>query len=243
MKKHILSVLLVLFGYTANSQILISLLLGDKLNSDKLEFGLDGGVNITTISGLEDADPFVAFNLGFYFDIKVFKKNPAWMLNTGVIVKSTHGAKGLPVYSLNDVALDQSFKEGNIERRISYFNVPIEMKYLFKCNIYAKAGIMLGLRYNAYDEFQNSVEYNDDLKYVLDTKKKYHPIDAGAVAGIGYRFMKGNGMNLGIQGYMGFVDITIDDSNSNEYNSGLYITVGIPIGKVKAKAAEAVPPK
>ncbi len=234
MKKTLLIIILMVFGFTARSQVLISILLGDKLNSDKLEFGLDGGINISTIQGNDDADPFVAFNLGFYFDLKVFKKNPNWMINTGVIVKSTHGAKGLPLYSLNDAALDSSFAGGSIKRRISYFNVPIEMKYLFKNKIYAKGGIMLGLKYDAQDEFTNTVKEDDDLKYILENKKKYHPIDAGVVAGIGYRLMGGNGMNIGVQGYLGLVDITIDDSGPNEYNSGLYITVGIPIGKSKA---------
>jgi hypothetical protein len=234
MKKCLLLIALVMFGFSAQSQILISLILGDKLNSDKIEFGLDGGINLSTINGLDDAERFTGFNLGFYFDIKILKKHPSWMLNTGIIVKSPHGAQDLPVYSLNDANLDSSFAGGKILRKISYFNMPILMKYGFKNNFYAKAGVMLGLRYNAYDEFRNSIENDDDLTYINENRKAYHPIDAGALVGVGYRFMKGTGMNLGVQFYHGFVDITIDDSGSDQYNTGLYITAGIPIGKVKA---------
>jgi hypothetical protein len=42
--------MVISFTQKANSQVLISLLLGDKLNSEKLKFGLDGGVNFATIS-------------------------------------------------------------------------------------------------------------------------------------------------------------------------------------------------
>ena len=120
MKKTLLIFIMSVSGYVANSQVLISILLGDKLNTGKIEFGLDGGLNLTTIQGLDNADYFSGFNIGFYFDIKVFK-NPQWMLNTGVIVKSTHGADGLPVYSLNDAALDSTFAGGSVSKRNQYF--------------------------------------------------------------------------------------------------------------------------
>ena len=51
-------VFIVFFGTTAHSQVLISLLLGDKLNSDKIEFGLDGGLNWLKIFGYPDAEEF-----------------------------------------------------------------------------------------------------------------------------------------------------------------------------------------
>ncbi len=238
MKRIIATILLFFLIQTAQSQILISLLLGDKLNSPNLEFGLDGGVNLGTIQGLDNAERFTGFNLGFYFDIKFFK-NKNWMFNTGCIVKSPHGAEDLPVYSLNNGALDSVFVGGKVARKLRYFNVPVAMKYQFKNRIYVKGGFLLGLRYRCFDEFTNSLDEDDDLKFDVDIKDKFHPLDAGAIVGVGYRLMGGNGMNLTAQYYQGFVDITIDDSGSNEYNNGIYFTVGIPIGKGKALAKEA----
>src|SRR5215203_5296760 len=110
MKKYLLVCGLMLLGFASNSQILISILFGDKLNSGKIEFGLTGGANWSTIQNLEGANSLAGFNLGFYFDIKL--KNPSWMLNTGVIVKSTMGADELPVYSLGNPDLDNSFNGG-----------------------------------------------------------------------------------------------------------------------------------
>jgi len=47
----------------AYSQILISLLFGDKLNSEKLEFGLDGGFNFSQMSNFESSKPLTTFNV------------------------------------------------------------------------------------------------------------------------------------------------------------------------------------
>lgn len=221
----------------AHSQVLISLLLGDKLNSGKVEFGLDGGLNLSNQSGLSQSKMLPTFNLGFYFDIKL-KESP-WMIHTGVIVKSNVGAAGLPVYSLNDIDLDNAFSGGSVKRTLSYFHVPVLMKYKFNNHFFMEAGPQLGLLYKAYDEFSNTVQ-GDDLTFRKEIREGYHRLDAGITTGIGYRLMGGHGMNLGVRYYYGLVDVVIDDSNASVANRSLYFTVGIPIGAGKAaeKAAK-----
>jgi hypothetical protein len=241
MKKYCLIAGFLFFVYAAKTQVLISILLGDKLNSGKMEFGLEGGFNWSDIKGLDEAKSLRTFNLGFYFDIKL--KHPSWMLNTGVIVKSSMGADELPVYSLGNPDLDNAFSGGKISRKISYFNVPVMMKYNFKNHLFLKGGIQLGLRYKAFDEFKNSVIDEDDLKYKLDIKKQFHPLDGGLAFGAGYRLMKGNGMNIGVQYYWGLIDIRIDDSSPNQFNRVFYVTAGIPIGKNPKKKKTDQPEK
>ena len=231
MKKLLLILVMLSFGFAANSQVLISILLGDKLNTGKIEFGLDGGANFSNIHGLPGANTLTGFNLGFYFDFKL--KNPSWMVNTGVIVKSPLGAKDLPVYSLNNSYLDSAFAGGSVARKLRYFNVPVMMKYKFKNNLYVKGGIQLGLRSKAFDEFTNKIVDKKDLTYKLEIKDQFHPLDAGLAFGVGYRLMGGNGMNVGLQYYLGLIDVVIDDASPNQYNRSLYLTVGIPIGKGK----------
>jgi hypothetical protein len=229
MKKFLLIHVLLLVGLISNAQILISLLLGDKLNSGKMEFGLAGGINWSTIKNLEGSNSLRGFNLGFYFDIKL--RNPSWMLNTGVIVKSPMGAADLPLYSLSDSHLDSAFAGGSVTRKLRFFNVPVLMKYTMKNHFFVKGGIQLGLRSKAFDEFTNSVDDDDDLKFKLKIKDDFHPIDGGLAFGLGYRLMKGNGMNLDLQYYHGLIDISIDDSTPDQFNRVLYLTAGIPIGK------------
>lgn len=237
MKHLFIALFLSIFASTGYSQVLISILLGDKLNSGKIEFGLEGGWSLSTLDGLDPSTAHSNYNLGFYFDFAM--KNPAWYVSTGVRVKSTMGAEGIAVYSLNDPGLDQVFATGSITRKLNYFNVPVMMKYMFKNHIYAQAGIQLGLKYKATDEFLNSVNDDDDLSYKLDIKKQYHPLDGGLCAGLGYRLVKGNGMNLGVQYYYGLVDVRVSDASADQFNRVLYVNAGIPIGKGKAAAKAA----
>lgn len=232
MKKTFLLFTFLCISFSAKSQVIISLVFGDMLNSENVEFGLDGGWTLTNIDNLNESKSNSTWNLGFYFDFKL-KKNPSWMINTGVLVKSTMGAEDIPVYHLDNPDLDNSFTEGSVTRQLSYFNVPIMMKYQFKNHIYIKAGTQLGLRYRAKDVFTSSVD-DGDLSYTIDVLKQTHPLDAGLAIGTGYRLMGGSGMNIGMQYYYGLVDIMIDDNTPNQYNRALYINVGIPIGKGKA---------
>jgi hypothetical protein len=231
MARRFILVFLILFAcYGAHGQVLISLVFGDKLNSGQVEFGLDGGLNLSTLSGTPQAKLYQGFNLGFYFDIKW--KDP-WMFHTGVMVKSVMGAGNLPVYSLDQPDLDATYAGGSVERKLSYFNVPFLLKYAFQNNFYAEAGPLFGLLYKATDEFSNTVQGNE-VTCSKDIRDQFHPLDAGLMAGIGYRLLKGYGMNLGIHYYYGLVDVTVDDSGEGVANRSLYFTVGIPIGAGKA---------
>jgi hypothetical protein len=235
MRSLIILSILVLASSATRGQVLISLLLGDKLNSGKVEFGLDGGFNFSDIQGVQPSGNKTGFNLGFYFDIKL--KNPSWIFHTGVMVKSTMGAEDIPVYSLDNVDLDNAFQGGSVKRKLGYFNVPAMLKYKWENNFFAEAGPMFGLMNKSKDEFVASIKKKEDLSYALNIKDRYHPLDAGVMVGIGYRLLRGNGMNLAIRYYLGLVDITIDDATPGQYNRSLYIALGIPIGVAKQQAS------
>ena len=214
------------FTNTARSQILISILLGDKLNTGAIEFGLTGGFNRTHLIGLKDAEGANNFNLGFYFDFRI-KNN--WFVYTGVLVKSTMGASGVPVYSLNDSFLDSTMVGGSINRKISYFYVPATIKYKFKSNVFVLGGFQLGLRHKATDEFTNTVNNRDDLVYKHVMKDNYKRLDAGLTVGLGYKYRYGVMMNIGVRYYYGLVDVFKPGPDYGT-NSSLYLFAEIPIG-------------
>jgi hypothetical protein len=233
MKKSIILIFLLFIGYSAHSQVLISLLLGDVLNSDKVEFGLDGGVNFANIANLDPGKSLALFNLGFYFDIK-FQKN--LMLHTGVIVKSSQGANKLDPYPLNNPNLDTVFATGYITRKINHFSVPILLKYRFATLFHIEAGPMLALRAKGYDEFKNTVYDKDDLSYKLDIKDNYKRIDAGIMVGAGVKLSKiPKSSQIGIRYYYGLVDPLIDNTGKSQNFSSLYLYFSIPIGSGKTE--------
>jgi hypothetical protein len=67
LKKTVLVFLLATFTFTVNAQVLITLLLGDALNTDKIEFGLSGGMTHSYIGTINNSEGMNTFDLGFYF--------------------------------------------------------------------------------------------------------------------------------------------------------------------------------
>jgi len=233
------AILFISLSYAANSQVLISLLLGDKLNSDKLKFGLDGGANWSNITNRDPSKYKPHFNLGFYFDFRLHKNNH-WFLHTGVLVKSTMGAQKLSPYFTGNADIDSLFVNGNVERKINYFNVPILARYQFRNMIYIEAGPNLGLRYKAFDIFTAEVEDKQDLAYKLDVRDQLTRIDAGVMAGVGFQVLKGTGYNFGMRYYYGLTEIMKDNTGDPQHNSTYYLYFSMPVGageKAKAKAA------
>ncbi len=211
---------------TSQAQILISLLFGDALNTDKVEFGLIGGLNRSNFVGRDDASGLNNFNLGFYFHINLMEQS---YLSTGVLVKSNVGATGMPVYALGDPQFDDLFKDGTLTTKISYFYVPIMWHQRFNNRWYIEGGIQTGLKHGAKDIFDT--EFQDaELSFVVETKKNYYPMDFGFVGGAGYKFKKElKSMSAGIHYYYGVVDI-VRDENISIRNSSLNFFIKIPIG-------------
>jgi len=245
MKKYFLLILLLIAGASVQSQVLITLLLGDKLNSPNLEFGLEGGINWTNISGMETNDFARKWNLGFYFD---FRLKNQWFLYTGVLVKSNMGVDKLTDGDLNTLQATKYFDldgkplVGDYSQKMNYFLVPALIKYKFKNNIYVEAGPQFGLMYKAWVEFKSDVDGRDAIIKEYN-KEKINKLDAGIMAGVGYTLFKGTGWTLGAKYYYGFVNVFKGMPGTK--NSSIFLKLNIPIGageaaqkKAAAKAAK-----
>jgi hypothetical protein len=228
MRKTLVFIALLFISYTTHAQVLISLLFGDKLNSPNIEFGLDGGANFGNIANLEKSKMLPMFNLGFYFDIRL--KNQ-WMVHTGVIVKSTQGADKINTYPLDNIALDTIFASGHVTRKVNQFAVPIMVKYRFATYFHVEAGPMLSLRTKGYDYFKNKIEEEDDVTYKVDIADNYKRIDAGIMAGVGFKLSRlPKTSQFGIRYYYSFMDPVKDNPGKAQYFSSLYLYCSIPIG-------------
>ncbi len=225
MKKYILIFVLILSGITsANSQVLITLLLGDKLNSDGIEFGLEGGLNWSLINNL-DANKFNrTFNLGFYFHLRM--KNQ-WWVYTGVLVKSNNGVYDLSEKDLKLFGIDIYNPEGTYFQRINTFMVPFFIKYNFKNHIFIEGGPQFGLMYNSETIYKETRD-NNDIFVRTYNKDKINKIDAGAGIGLGYTFLKGKGWTIEGRAYRGFINVLKGVKGTG--NTVLYIEAKIPIG-------------
>ncbi|PLX04209.1 MAG: PorT family protein [Marinilabiliales bacterium] len=238
MKKLVIAFLLMILALSSQSQILITLLLGDKLNSDKLEFGLEGGLNWSQISSLETKKYQSNWNLGFYFNFEI---NKSWYLNTGVLVKSSLGIDGLSDNDLNKLNATIYFNNdgtrinGDYSQKMNCFLVPILAKYKFKNNIYLEMGPQFGLMYRSWIQFDSDLEGREAIIKEYN-KENLNKIDAGAVIGAGYRLFRGTGWTVGVKYYYGFIDVYKNIGGSN--NSSFFVKMNIPIGAGEKKKKE-----
>jgi hypothetical protein len=230
LKKTVLLLILATLTITLNAQVLITLLLGDALNTPKIEFGLSGGLAHSYIGTIDNSEGMNTFDLGFYFHILM--KNSSY-LSTGVHVKTSMGATGMPVYSMGDPNFDAIYKDGTLTKKIPGFYVPILFHQRFNQRWYIEAGPQLGLIHKPVDIFDVGT-LDGDLTFKLGVKDQYKHIDAGLLGGVGFKFNKEpKSMSAGVSYYYGLIDV----SSNPEYkikNSAIYLFVKIPIG-VKSK--------
>ncbi len=232
MRKIILIFFTLFLGVQLHSQVLITLLLGDKLNSEGLEFGLEGGLNWANISGMETNNFARKWNLGFYFDIRL--KNQ-WFIYTGVLVKANLGVNELTDNDLEfleatiykDIDDPNQQAEGDYCQKMNTFLVPALIKYKFKNHLYVQAGPQFGLMYNSWVEFEADIDGRDAIIKEYN-KEMMRKLDAGIMIGTGYTLYKGTGWTFGAKYYYGFVDVYKERSGTK--NSSIFLHLNIPIG-------------
>jgi hypothetical protein len=225
MKLSTLSLFLMLSAIL-KSQVLISLVFGEALNTPKIEFGMIGGLNRTYLHDISGSEGLNHFNLGFYFHINM--KNNSF-ISTGVLVKSNVGATGMPVYSIGNADFDSIYQGGTLTKKISCFYVPIMYHHRFNNRWYVEAGPQAGLRTMAVDIFETT-KLDGDLSYTKDVKDQYAHLDFGLVGGAGYKFKKElKSMALGVSYYYGLVNVSKTPDVTMK-NSSLNFYLKIPIG-------------
>ena len=232
LRKLLILILLMGFSAGAKSQVLISLLFGDALNTDKIEFGLLGGMNRSYILTIEESKPMNNFNIGFYFHINMFKTS---YLSTGVLVKSNSGARGMATYPVGDDDFDDVYSVGELTKKTNYFYVPILWQQRFNNRWYLEGGLQLGLRSKAYDYFSLETDeaketYGGELGYKRDVRDEYTHFDGGLLGGVGYKLKKElKSMAIGINYYYGLKNVSKVE-NMTIKNSSVYFYVKVPIG-------------
>lgn len=226
-KKFIILITILLMGFSSHSQILLSLLFGDKLNSERLEFGLEVGFNWSDISGLEANKRLLEFNLGTYLEIRL---KDQWHLNTGILAIATLGDNQLSSNDLIFLEITPNPEQGSYSQKINYFIVPALIKYKFKNRMYLEVGPQFGLMYKAWVEFFSDQD-NKKIRIREFNKDKINKLDAGITVGTGYKLVPDTGMTIGVKYYYGITNVYKKVSGTN--NSSLFLKVNIPIGTSK----------
>lgn len=237
-KRILLSIVLLLLVRVASSQILIALVFGDKLNNERLEFGLNVGLNASTISNVEQASYMAGLNLGMTF---VYKINDRFHLNPALYFSYPLGAKGMTVYETPDSNLNELLREARLKRELSYFSLPITIRYRVFGKTFLEFGPQISLNTNAQDIFEVSMFNDDEVVYTRDLKDEYKRFDFGLTCGITQKLREQSGVHLTFRYYYGLLDISKNDDFPDQHSSSFYFSAGIPIGgNKKSKTNDTV---
>lgn len=220
----------------ANGQILIALVFGDALNTDKISFGLVAGANISRLTNLENADYTGHLNLGFFFD---FKLADNWYLHPEVQVKNSVGARNLAPYPTSDPGADELLANGKVERTINLISVPILAKYRTDNGWGIEAGPQFGLRTRAEDLFRTDISDKEELGLRVDIRDQLKRINAGGAVGISKKLGRGiAGVTLVARYHFGLVDLYKDNPGDPIRTQGFLISADIPIGVGAKRVSE-----
>ena len=230
--KWLVSLLLsALLAVPAKSQVLMSVIFGDKLNSKELSFGLHANYSWNTLSATDNQKALTSFNFGLFF---TYHFNQHWHANLEMLAKYKRGADGLSAYDLQNDSLNNLFKDGNVKRQIGYLSLPMTIQYMFDPGIYLELGPQFSLRTKAKDIF-STVRDEGELQLERDIEDNINRWDIGWLGGIGYKLGKAKLIAVGLRYYGGFSDV-VKNEQGKQFNQQWGIYTNIPIGVKKAEA-------
>lgn len=233
MKKCLLILVCVAVSSALRSQVLVSILFGEKLNSGKTAFGLVVGPGFSNISNIQ-SKPRSILDLGLYFTIQLKNK---WQAQVEMLPKVSFGAKDVPVYTLSDPVLDSLYTNGSVTRVIRAMTLSAMPRYQLSEKWSIETGLQANLRTQANDIFEAEINENK-LTYHNWIKYNVTKVDFGIAGGIIYRFRPVlHSMAIGIRYYAGLTDI-MKYTDGVQMNRSLLFNFYIPIGSAKAVAKE-----
>ena len=227
LKKNLaLLTLLFGFGFSSQSQVLIALVFGDKLNSPNVEFGLELGPNISYLDGYDPGNWASSFFIGPSFNIRL---NEHWWIHPSVQVVSSIGVQNLDPYPTGDPEFNDILDQFRIERRINFISVPLMARYAITPHWMLQAGFEPALMTSATDMFTADIEAGATLD--IDITDSYSRIDARLVGGLAYRFRTNTaGLWISAKYCYGLLDYPDPNSDLESRMQYWQITFEIPIG-------------
>lgn len=213
------------------AQVLVALILGDDLNSGKIEFGLTTGMNASQLEGVEGGEAETAPYLGLYFD---FRLSDNWYFHPETWPKCVLGETKLPAYATGDSAIDAQLQYATVRRKIDLIPTAFMITRRFGGHWYVDAGPYASLILGARDIFTRETA-DDELTYTVKITDAMHRIELGGGLGARYKLSKGLGMNIGLHGFMGFTAVDQADAWKLQW---IRASIGIPIGRGKAMKKE-----
>ncbi len=228
MFKKVLLIVAVLFMMgtsVTQAQVLIGLLFGEKLNNEKLEFGLNLSGNFSQLTDVEANSYLKGLGVGLFLD---YKMHPKWVLQTSFFLQSPKGAADLNQDDLLFHVEDSLLGGVKAQRKINYFDLPIMISFRPISRIGIAVGFSVGMLARTEDYFEK--ESNDGtLIFKRGTRDFLTLFEAGLVGGLTYHFQGDPGSQIRLNYVYGLTNVYNESSGKEGFNRVIQLSVLIPI--------------
>lgn len=219
--------MLTLAASLAHSQVLIALLFGDKLSTDKFQLGIRLAGNWENFTGWDGTEIRFDFGFGIYGALKL---SPKLTLQPELLFKDPRGADGLPTKAFGNADLDPLLEDAAVTAKLAYVSLPVLLKYHLTPQLSLGFGPQLGYISSARYEYKAEVYAKEDLVFKEDIKSTLNSLDFALAFSVEYTLQKRKAIQIGLRYYLGLVDIFKDSSGHSVKNSVIQVYLGIPVG-------------
>lgn len=213
----------------AHGQVLISLLLGDKVTSEKFHLGLDIGLNVSNLSGVDGTKARTGFFLGILGEWRFADK---FYLQPELVPFYFIGAKNMPSdLLLPPPEVEPIVSEDDISQRLKYFAIPILLKYaVANDRLHLGAGPQVAFLTSATTTYKGSSTVGNEITVNQNVKDSISSTDAGILFHVEWKVRQGFGPSLMARYYLGLTDIIKDNTGDAVTNQVFSFLLAIPIG-------------
>ncbi len=219
--------LLGLVPTAAHGQILLGILFGDKLVSERFHIGLNAGFNISNLVGVSDTDLKTGLMLGL---VAEWRMGGRLYLQPELLPFFKAGAKSLPAPAGLPPVVDTLVTDRNNQRNLSYFAVPVLLKYaVMPHRLFLGAGPQVNFLLGATDVFSGVITNQIDV--TEDIEDQLNSTDAGVAFQVEYKLSSSVvAASINVRYYLGLTDTIKDNTGTKVTNQVLSIFGSIPVG-------------
>ena len=207
------------------SQVLIALVFGDKLNTDKIGLGIQLSAQGFQLTNTKDQVD-LGFAFGAYLDIKLSEK---LTVSNYFMFKSPKGGKNIPQeywFNQNEPLLTNDV---TLKRHLTYMEFTPMLRYHLNAVLSVSLGPQFAVNTKGTDIYQDKTD-DGNITYRYRLSDDITLMDVGMAFDIQWQLMKGKGLRINARFAQSFINIYKDSEFGNAKNQAFQLGVGIPIG-------------
>ena len=212
----------------AQGQVLIALLLGDKVTSEKFHLGLNVGVNGAQLDGI-DSKMRTGLNLGIIGEWRFAR---TWYLQPEILPFYYAGASGLPAsYFPAPPEVEDVITDPEVRARLKYFAIPVLLKFgVANDRLLIGAGPQVGFLLSSTATYKGESTNGNKVSVDQDIGESTESTDAGVVFNLEWKVRGGFSPSVNVRYYLGLKDTVKDNPGDAVYNRVLSALLTVPIG-------------